>query len=370
MDLKTIIIVQNLRIGGFQRIALDEAYGLASMNLESTLITLENSQDSNLVTFESTENDLILKHNLDIKCAKGGRLRQLIYFTTFVGSSKQPLRIISHSLRATVLIWCARFICRKELQINTVIHQLPSLSKPIQRYKRFIYSLCSDKLFIFSLGAKKDWDEKIHSSFILKLLFTNKPINLLRNGVYLDRLPLNNCYVTAGKTSGLRLIFLGRPTKWKGVDTVLKLVELPNLSHAKIVFYFPYENPELFDGISGPMLKRISLRVGETIRDYSPAPGDVHLYPTNYGENRNFTESISINCLEMAAIGTPSIVTKGGLETWPEFLQTTLVTEVNWSDLHQTSEKILQVASKQISESEFISSRNFISIFNHLNQLI
>lgn len=64
MDLKTVIIVQNLRISGFQRIALGETCGLASMNLDSTLITLEIC---NLVTFVITENELILKHNLDTK---------------------------------------------------------------------------------------------------------------------------------------------------------------------------------------------------------------------------------------------------------------------------------------------------------------
>lgn len=84
----------------------------------------------------------------------------------------------------------------------------------------------------------------------------------------------------------------------------------------RFCFYFSYENPELFDGIPESMLNRISLLVGETIRDYSPEPGNFYLNPTNDSENQIFTESISINCLQMVAIGTPNIVTVGGLETW------------------------------------------------------
>jgi hypothetical protein len=60
--------------------------------------------------------------------------------------------------------------------------------------------------------------------------------------------------------------------------------------------------------------------VSKSFRDYKPSYGDVHLYPANYGTSAKFIESISINCLEMASVGIPSFITRGGLLTWPEFL--------------------------------------------------
>ena len=368
MEPRIIIVVQNLKIGGSQRIALDEAYGLASQNFLVTVITLENFLDEN--NFVDKERNFIDKYKLIIRGAEGTRLKQFKYFKTLFKSSEVSSEIISHSLRATVLIYLARQFCRSDVHIHTVIHQLPSLSNSIQRIKRFIYSILSDNLFTFSIAAKKDWDTNIQSSFWLKQLFRGKQIKLLRNGVFLDRLPANVSFGALRNTENLRLIFLGRPTKWKGIETIFELLQMDQLVSAEALFFFPYENKELLSHLPITVLNRINIVIGKSIRDYCPQKGDVHLYPTNYGKNARYIESISINCLEMAAIGVPSCVTEGGLETWPEFSQNSLITEVDWRDLNKTADTIIELHKKNLSELDLIRVRNLVSVNNHINQLL
>jgi len=72
----------------------------------------------------------------------------------------------------------------------------------------------------------------------------------------------------------------------------------------------------------------------------------------------------------MAAIGVPSCVTKGGLETWPEFLQNPLITEVDWHDLNKTASTILRLQPNNILEDDIIKIRQLVTINNHINQLI
>jgi hypothetical protein len=118
----------------------------------------------------------------------------------------------------------------------------------------------------------------------------------------------------------MRLVFLGRPTAWKGVSSILELALVPVLANTKLLFFFPYEHADLFKNIPVELTERISVVVSKSFRDYKPSYGDVHLYPANYGTSAKFIESISINCLEMASVGIPSFITRGGLLTWPEFL--------------------------------------------------
>ncbi len=245
MEHRIIIVVQNLKIGGSQRIALDEAYGLASQNFLVTVITLENFLEDKVNNFVDKEKNFIDKYKLTIRATEGTRIRQFKYFKTLLRSSEVSSDIISHSLRATVLIYLARQFCRSDVQIHTVIHQLPSLSNSSQRIKRFIYSILSDNLFTFSIAAKKDWDANIKSSFWLKQLFRGKQIKLLRNGVFLDRLPANVSFGSRRSTENFRLIFLGRPTKWKGIETIFELLQMDQLVSAEALLFFPYENKEL-----------------------------------------------------------------------------------------------------------------------------
>ncbi len=365
---QTIIVVQNLRVGGFQRIALDEAYSFSESKQNITLVLLEELCSNSQNNFYLSEFNLINKLNIEIKVAKGSRLEQFLFLKKLICANHNDKNFISHSLRATVLIRLASFCSKSRANLITIIHQLPAMSAPVQRVKRFFYSLFSNFVFTFSEAARLDWNMRVNSHIILKFLFRKKPLLLLRNGVFLGR--INNMEKERfDKNAELRLVFLGRPTAWKGVSSILELAQFPDLVNAKLLFFFPYENADLFKNIPVELTERISVVVGKSFKEYKPSYGDVHLYPANYGTSAKFTESISINCLEMASVGIPSFITKGGLLTWPEFLSNPLFVEVDWSDTFGTARKINDLYKTKVSDLELSEIKRTISVNNHVNQL-
>jgi len=365
-----VIVVQNLKIGGFQRIALDQCYAFAERNMPIELVSLEKIASNECNNFVCQEKDLIEEFKVNISYSAGTRLEQFKYFYRMLSQTVEPIQFLSHSLRATVLIRLAGLLQKNKFHINTTIHQIPSLSTPLQIRKRFFYALFSHKLFIFSAQAKLDWEAKISESLLLRILFSSKPITLLRNGVFLKRLPPILQPSQELKKSEVRLVFIGRPTSWKGVDTILHLADNKAMEEARFLFYFPYTNESIFVSIPDKVNDRITTQIGKSIRDYAPKVGDIHLYPANYGVRSSYIESISINCLEMIAMGVPSLVTKGGLSTWPEFANSSLVHEVDWTNQIETVKKILDIQKNSISYYQILKFRNLIDINQHIDQLL
>lgn len=368
--MKTVfIVVQNLKIGGFQRVALDEAYAFSSKGFRVVLVVLEQLEKDYAKSFYIREIDLIEKFEIQLSVVSGNRRQQLISFRSLIRNSDFNQYYISHNLRASVLIRLASIISARKVQIYTVIHQIPSLSDRIQRFKRFLYARSSNKLFIFSAAAFEDWNKRINSNRFLKMLYRSKNIELLRNGVFFGRINIEPTFVTASQTRELRMIFIGRPTFWKGIGTVLALAKTEQLSNSKVVLYLPYANDSLFQNLPDSLTSRLEIVIGKTFKDYVPRLGDVHLYPADYGSSE-FVESISINCLEMAAVGVPSCVTKGGLATWPEFSNNEIVKEIEWVNLSEAAQIILNCSQIQFSDLELEKVRDFISIKNHINTLV
>ncbi|MEY4433710.1 MAG: hypothetical protein RLZZ44_1844 [Bacteroidota bacterium] len=368
--MKTVFIaVQNLRIGGFQRVALDEAYAFSSKGFRVVIVVLEKIEEDGAKSFYTSEIDLIQKFDIKLSVVSGSRRQQLISFRSLIRNSDFNQYYISHNLRASVLIRLASIISARKVQIYSVIHQIPSLSDRTQRFKRFLYARTSNKLFIFSAAALEDWNKRIKSNRFLRMLYRSKNIELLRNGVFFERVYIAPALKTASQKRDLRLIFIGRPTFWKGIGTVLALARTELLLNSKVVLYLPYANDSLFQNLPESLTSRLEIIIGKTFKDYVPKLGDVHLYPADYGSSE-FIESISINCLEMAAVGVPSCVTKGGLATWPEFSNNAIIREIEWANLIEASQIILNCSQTQFSDFELEKIRNFISVNNHIDTLL
>lgn len=362
---KIFIVVQNLKIGGFQRIALDEAYGFLSSGYPTSILTLEEFKND---AFFNIESGIIRSKKLSISFLGNSRFEQFVYLRVLM-KREHKVNFISHNLRATVLIRLARIGIKNQNKIFTIIHQLPTLSATLQRKKRFFYSLFTDKLFAYSEGVKNDWENRINSNCLSRYFFRKKQISVLRNGVYFERLPKVVNIANYSKTE-VRLIFLGRNTSWKGIEILIKLAELPLLKNVKLHFILPSDDTSFLKNASPQILDRITFQTGSSLGSFKPVPGDIHVYPTNYGKNAQFLESVSINCLEMASIRIPSLVSIGGLETWPEFIDKNLIKEVDWKNLNQVAELILELSITKISDAEFEYFKKFIDIQNRINFLL
>jgi hypothetical protein len=115
---------------------------------------------------------------------------------------------------------------------------------------------------------------------------------------------------------------------------------------------------------------RIQFAIGKRIEDVEFRIGDINLYPVNYGSDARFIEGISINCLEMACLGIPSLITKNGSETWPELVDLGFIHEVDWNN-PQSIQSALERAKFFMPDKILMSkAQQLISVKNNLELLL
>jgi hypothetical protein len=116
--------------------------------------------------------------------------------------------------------------------------------------------------------------------------------------------------------------------------------------------------------------KRLEVVLGKSIIDFVPRAGDVHLYPTQYGRDAKYLESISLNCLEMACMGIPSLITTNGKGTWPEDELDKVFIEVDWTSVSTCIERIISASTSEMSKESILSVRALLSIENQIKKLV
>jgi len=368
---QALICVDNLRIGGYQRLALDEAYALSDRGFKVIFVVLEENGilNSEIPTFLEIENDLIMSKDIKFKFMPARLIKLVTSFWHEIDIFSQETLVISHSLRCTLVLRLLKiFTSNQKIFVCTKIHQLPSLTHRTQRLKRLIYTQFTDRLFVFSEAVKISWNLQFGIKLI-PILRRCKRVNLLRNGVYLNRLPVLNPKVK-NFVSKPRIIFLGRITFWKGLEIFENLSQSVNLKDFDFYFIVPSYDRQVFSKLHNVLGNRLKIVEGKSVNNLEFFCGDVHLYPTQYGVNAEFIESISLNCLELAAIGIPSLVTKGGQLTWTEDIFKEIFHEVEWHDIDQVAKKINTVSSLRLSNEQLEAIRNRINIDSEIDVLI
>ena len=356
-------LIDNLRIGGFQRLCLDQAYAFSDKGYKVTIIVLQEN-DKSSPSFLTSECELIAKSNLQIVFVSNSHFKQLITLLRLVKNLSSNDILVSHSLRATALLRLSFMLDMKKPLFTTTIHQLPTLSAAWQRFKRFTYAQLSPNLTAYSIAVKSDWESRISKFPIGTRFLFSKDISVLRNGIYLPRI--------ANNRSGLedyalpRLIFLGRLTSWKGFTTFLNFGRNSHLSEFRLLLIVPAIPEETMKDLKQEFGNRIEFVIGQSFDSYSPIQGDVHFYAAEYGEDAMFIESISLNCLEMASVGTPSVVTIGGLETWPDLVDLGLFYECNWNDVNSVVSQIFKASNIRIKSDILQKIRETISIESNI----
>jgi hypothetical protein len=360
-----LIVVDNLRIGGFQRLALDQAYCLSERGFEVNLVVMTNELNISESNFVLIEQSIISKLKVKITWIKNERLPQLIALRKILRLAPEDCLLISHSLRATTLLRFCRLSLKKKPTIITTIHQLPTLSHKKQRFQRFLYAQFTDILFAYSRAVQSDWVSQTQTNYIFKKLIFRKEIRLLRNGVYIPRLPSFSS--TNEQKQFPRLIFLGRNTAWKGLSTFFQIISRTELAHFHVLFLVPSKDAVDIESLPESVRKRVNVISGKTVASYNPLKGDVHVYPANYGEAAQYVESVSLNCLELASLGIPTLLTKWGLDTWPDLEEFGIFQETDWSDMDDLVEKVLKLSSVEYSSDQIESMRRIIDLNNQID---
>lgn len=367
--MKIGIVCDGFNIGGIQRLALDQAYSLSSKGYSVVLLVLNEKPTNLQPTFLYSEAHLISRSLVEMIFIPGNKFQQFVRL--FLIFKKNDFsKIISHSLRGSVLLYAYRIIFRKKFFLTTTLHQLPSLSTPSQHFKRVLYSQFTDELFCFSGAAQAEWLNRFKFSQLLKILGSHKKPILCRNGVFLPRLDecnLTNSFNSAINSDVRRLVFIGRLTEWKGFEKFIEIAFLQELKHLRILIVTPTNPERLIKNTDKSFLKRIKIEVGKSIHQISFEKGDIHLYPANYGDQKDFIEGVSINVLEMACLGIPSLISQNGNKTWPELSDTGVVFEVNWDKPIEVSSVILtQVRPLDPSKIEVV--KKIVNIDNNIDK--
>jgi glycosyltransferase involved in cell wall biosynthesis len=360
--------IDNLNIGGFQRLCLDQAYALSELGYSVEIHSFSEIPSSSSKNFLTIEEDYLARLCVKIDSFSESHFRQISQTRKILRNHKQGDVLISHSLRATAIIYIASRLLLKRPLFVTEIHQLPTLSAPIQRFRRFLYAQFSPILIAYSEAVKKDWDLRVKNFPLIIRPFFNRRIEVIRNGIYLDRLPQ-----TVNSRESIppgRLIFLGRNTTWKGITTFLKYAEHPKLLNLNILLMLPEIETSFEQELQERFGSRVEIVIGKSVASFSPKEGDVHFYSAQYGASAKFIESISLNCLEMAAAGVPSVVTRNGLSTWSDLQSVGIFYECDWSEIEETAETILNASRKRMGGLDIERIRGSISIKSNVLELI
>lgn len=361
------LFIDNLNMGGFQRLCIDQSYSFAERGYKVQIHCLTRVPDENSNSFIHLERERIVQMDIAISTISSDHFNQFKNTLKVLKSLQNNDLVISHSLRATVVIWIARLFVRSDRPFITSIHQLPSLSAPFQRTKRFHYAQMSPVLSAYSLAVKHDWESRLSKSLYFNL-FLRKKIEVLRNGIFLDRLPTYVEKMISERSS--RLVYLGRNTGWKGIETLLKFAGMDSLLSFKILLILPEIDKVWEKELRDRFGSRIELVIGKTLSSYAPRAGDVHFYAVQYGPRAKFIESISLNCLEMASLGVPSLVTQGGLGTWPDLAETNIFVECDWRDFDETCKKILHASELEFAPTAIKRIRDLVDIQNNVSKII
>ena len=362
--MKVLILVETLRIGGIERNALDQAYQLSDRNEPGIILVFNKLDTYKSANFISAEKKLILEKKLDIRFCELGLIRQIRVIRKIIKTEDVDL-IIDYTLSGNIKVRAASALTRKKVVLHCVVQQLASLSAPIQRYKRMAYAQFANKLFMNSVNYGTDWSYYINKNLITKFLF-KKNFEIIRNGVYLPRLNVKSGDLSVGTPEVARFVFLGRLKLWKGIN---KFKNIDSAFGGRVEFLVIASDKDdgVVERLSDLFGARIKFIFGKTLADFTPLPGDINIYPVDYGPNAPAIEAVSTNCLEMALLGIPSIVTIGGTNNWPEIRTVGLVQEVDWEKTSSILDGVARCRKLSIPDSNFKNISNKIDIESNLN---
>ena len=365
---RALLFVDNLRIGGFQRLALDQAYGLSELGYRTTIYVLDELPTSQTPNFLSSEQDLLSSLQVEIVSIGKSRTSQLHALFRIARQENSKTLVLSHSLRATALTFIVNLKLGNRLKIISTIHQLPTLSGSRQRFQRFVYAQFSWRILAYSSAVKADWDIRAGRNIFFRKFFARKKIEVMRNGIYLSRLP--KLSQNPRDAHSPRLIYLGRNTSWKGVSTFFEIAKQPELKKFELLFMVPGIDDVDLSSLDQDIRERVTVIAGKTIAAYQPRLGDVHLYPANYGEAAKYIESVSLNCLELACVGVPTLLTRNGLGTWPDLSNFAIFHETDWKNYSEIAGQILEISELVFGDVIALELSSKIDIQNQLSKLI
>jgi glycosyltransferase involved in cell wall biosynthesis len=365
-----VIVAENLRIGGVQRLLIDESYQFLAWDSNPHIVSLAPKMPGDHLP--DLDEEFKPSKKLNITHLSANKAAQINYFYKLMCKKESPRVFITHSTTGAALLRISAILALKKILIILQIHQLITLSDKRQQFKRILYSMCANHVLFSSNQFLLEWMLLINRKKYSKLIY-RKRLKFDRMGVYLPRLSSSDFEKKQlCKTDVPHLIFLSRVTSWKGFEKFKSLTvqysssEIHTLAMTASNYRKDILNPDEFNTDQSHVV------FNSSVTSLQLNLGSVHLYPSDYGPNIKHPQSIGMNVLEMISQGIPSLISKEGFESWPELQDTELVKVVDWNnteDVLSTIESSRKLSSQRRRE-EFEKLSEAISIEDHCRRLV
>jgi glycosyltransferase involved in cell wall biosynthesis len=365
--LNAYLAVDDLRVGGIQRLVLDEAYALSESGYSVKIINFGAARENDSIIHvdnmtESQLNGLSI-FITSIATTRASRLKELRSFI----KENDVESIICHSPSTSFWFRLAALSKLRRIKISLWIHQVLTLSDSVQAIKRVILSTTANRIFFSAVQFKLEWESNAADRVIRKLRGKQHRV-VDRLGVHIPRV-LRTTDSLACDSNATHAIYASRLTPWKGLDKFDQIIERNPSYHSVILTVnLPADrSPSIVSS------KKITehLVICKSPSYLSNLDKAIHIYPTYYGEKVLNPQSIGLNVMEFALLGIPSLVSPEVISTYPELLDSTLVEFVDWSDVELVDSKIQSLANltknERITESRNI--QGVCSIQNHITTL-
>lgn len=362
------IIVDNLKVGGIQRLALDEGYFFKNSEVKAMIIVLDGAESEDSIV--QVDKKYYVENPVDIFYVGHSNFYKIFNLIKLIRNYGKQSIFVSHSASGVVFARIASLISLRKIKIILWIHQVITLSDKTQSYKRIFYSLLANKIYFGATQFQSEWVKYLDSRRVIRK-FYNKKTQVSRIGVYLNRVLWDN-HDCIENDHGKNLVFASRLTKWKGIYTLERI--------SQELFSDGYKTIIMTAKNSGSLLVIQDLYTSNafrTILDKCPSNlrginNLIHIYPTDYGGQTTYPQSIGLNVLEFLALGIPSIISEESFKTFPELKNCPLIETCDWNDISQLKAKVRKLESLSSFDrvSSSLSVRDAISIEHHAKAII
>ena len=365
------LVLDNLRVGGVQRLALDEAYSLAKRGIQVRIYFLENAIDEDDIRKIDSKYLTQYRATIEFISIKSGTFKQIARIRVEIARFR-PFLIVSHSAKGILLCRIAEefSLVKEKSKIVGFIHQLITLSDSLQKFKRLLFFRFADELRASSKQFVLEI-EKVRRRNPLWRVINNSRIEFDRMGIDLDRIKFDQGNVTYSGISELpTLIFLSRVVGWKGFQRFLDISNMWGNKARKFLLTTPlYRNTEEVKKLTESKNSYVAINKG--IAQFSFGPKSVHIYPVNYGDKIFHPQNIGLNVLECLSLGIPSLISPEKFWSWPELEESPLIRTTDWNQqsVHEEIRR-LSLIPEDVRRSESKRLSKIISIDKHIDRLL
>ena len=326
---KALMVLDNLRVGGVQRLALDEAYSLSVSGYEVEILLLEKVH--NLDDMREIDAGFFDKYGILVSNVPGSNWQKIRKISSVLKRANAT-KVISHSAKGIALLRICSFLTFRSIKILGYIHQLITLSDNRQRLKRILFFSLASELRASSMQFILELEKYIQERKSLKLVMRKK-VTFDRMGVFVERIAFQDSKISKyRKSEKTSLVFMSRVAIWKGFGKYLSLArELRgNFDYVTITSRF---HNDVFEVEKACSEIGVRLIYGTNVAKIDRGDRTIHLYPADYGKEIYFPQNIGLNVLESMALGIPSLISREQLWSWPELKASKLIWMTDWTVL-------------------------------------